>query len=145
MESKNLIGLNTSVDEDVIKRAVNDTIKTAIYAAMGEPEKLIKKVVDEMVNMWVDGEGREARKGSWKARPYIEYITEKTVKDSIRECIKELVEENKESFKAAVKKYLMQGEFRNKMAETYIEAVLGTAKNEWTMPIEINFKERKRD
>lgn len=134
-----------SIDEEIIKKTINDAIKVALVSAIGNPEEVIKKVVWAAMDKYVDRNGRECRKTECGASPYIEWLVGNVVNDAVRECIKELVEENRESFKVAVKKYIMRGEFRDKMAERYIEAVLGAAKNEWKIPIEINFKGIGRD
>lgn len=144
MQNKNLIGLNMNIDEEIIKKTINDAIKVALVSAIGNPEEVIKKVVWAAMDKYVDRNGKERRKTDYDAIPYIEWLVGNVVNDAVRECIKELVEENREAFKASVKKYLMRGDFRDKMAEKYIEAVLGAAKSDLKMPIEINFKEIKR-
>ena len=141
---KETYDLGISIDKSVIEANVTKLVAGAIADALGDKEKIVQIAVEQVLSSYVDSDGKPCGKNSYYARPYIQYIAEKTVEDTIRKQIAETIEENKDAFKEAIKKELSKPNVRNKIGSSFIEALLATSKEKWRVPIQIAFEKEEK-
>lgn len=134
-----IVGLNLELDEQMIAETVKQTANMAIAKALGDPGKIVQKAVENIMGEYVDEDGKTCRQGSYKARPYIEYIAHDIVRTTVKECIREYIEENRDGFKQAVRDCMRNNDFANRTAERYLETVLECTNGRFTMPMDIKF------
>ncbi len=93
-----------SIDAKYVEEEVSRIVKAAIVSTLGNRDEIIRKAIDRTIDTYVDRDGNPCRKDNYRARPYLDYLAEKTVETVVREAMAEMVEENKEEFKAEIKK-----------------------------------------
>lgn len=143
MSEKETYNLGIDIDKDIIESNVTKIVAGAIATALGDKEILVQRAVEKVLTSYVDSDGKPCNRSSYHARPYIQYIAEKVVEDTIRKQIAETIEENKDAFKEAIKKELSKPSVRNKIGSSFIEALLATSKDKWRVPIQIDFEKEK--
>jgi hypothetical protein len=141
----NIVGLDLNVDQEYIAASVEKIVKAAIVQALGDQDKIIKKAIDNTIGSYVDRDGKPCQKTSWNAIPFLDYLAEKTVRDTVRECVMELVENNKQEFKDAIMKQLNTRRFKENLAEQFLKVVVEAAGNDWKMPVTVSFQQIRED
>ena len=135
----NIMGVELNLDQEYIKAAVEDIVKAGIVKALGDPSAIVKKAVDETINKTVDEDGKPCR-DSWRTKPYLQWLAEKTVKETVAECIKEYIRDHQEEFKNEILKQLSNPKFRKDVAVKFLNAITDAADSHYKMPISVSFK-----
>lgn len=138
----NVLGIDLNIDEKFIQESVQSVVKAAMIDALGDPSVLVKAAIDQAINKYVDKKtGEESRKGNWGSVPWLDYLANKVVEDTVREVVVQVVEENTEVFKEEIKKQFSDKKFRNNAAAAFIRTIMDAATSRYSMPISISFKE----
>ena len=132
-----------SIDTQYIEGEVNRIVKAAIVAALGNRDEIIKKAIDNTIDSYVDERGNPCKKDSYRAKPYLDHLAEKTVENVVREAIAEVVDENREAFKVEIKKNIGKRKWKENMAQSFIQMIIDNTKSEWKMPVSISFEKPK--
>lgn len=136
----NIVGLDLNIDQEYIAESVQKIVKAAIVSALGDQDTIVRKAIDSTINSYVDRDGLEVKKGSWNAIPYLDWVAEQTVKNTVRDCMKEFIKENKEEFKKIIKEQISDKKFKEDVAGSFIKTMLSAADNICEMPITVSFK-----
>ena len=140
----NIVNLDLNLDQDYIKASVENVVKGAIIQALGEPERLVANAINMVVDSYVDEDGKPVKKDSYRAKPYLQWLAEHTIKKTVRECIKEEVEKRSAEFRAEVTKQISTKKFKDDVFGAFVETVLKEADGNFKMPITLTF-EKPRD
>lgn len=137
------VNASLSIDAGYIEAEVQKIVKTAIVATLGNRDEIIRKAIDSTIDQYVDESGKPCKKDSYRARPFLDYIAQKTVENTVREAIAEVIEENKEEFKEEIKRQLGKRKWKESVAQTFVQLVMDEAKSEWKMPVSITLEKPK--
>lgn len=137
-----IMGVELNLDQEYIKGAVEDIVRAGIVKALGDPAQIVNAALKQTINRKVDRRTGEPSDRGWDAVPYLNWLAEKVVEDTVRECIKEYIEENKDAFKAEVLKQLSNPVFRKNTAVAFIDRISSCATRQYEMPIHVEFKPR---
>lgn len=132
-----------SIDAKYVEEEVSRIVKAAIVSALGNRDEIIRKAIDRTIDTYVDRDGKPCRKDNYKARPYLDYLAEKTVETVVREAMAEMVEENKEEFKTEIKKAIGKRKWKEDMAQTFVQMIIDDAKSDWKMPVTVSLEKPK--
>ena len=132
-----------SIDAKYVEEEVSRIVKAAIVSALGNRDEIIRKAIDRTIDTYVDRDGNTCRKDNYRARPYLDYLAEKTVETVVREAMAEMVEENKEEFKAEIKKAIGKRKWKEDMAQTFVQMIIDDAKFDWRMPVTVSLEKPK--
>lgn len=136
----NIMGVELNLDQEYIKAAVEDIVKAGIVQALGNPSDIVKRAIDQTINQKVDRDGKPSR-DSWNAIPYLQWLSEKTVKETVAECIKEYIQDHQEEFKTEVLKQLSNPKFRKDVSVKFLDTIINVGASRYAMPISVSFKE----
>lgn len=129
-----------SIDAQYIEGEVNRIVKVAIVSALGNRDEIIRKAIDNTIDSYVDERGNPCKKDSYRAKPYLDYLAEKTVENVVREAMAEVVDENREAFKVEIKKNIGKRKWKENMAQSFIQMIIDNTKSEWKMPVSISLE-----
>ena len=127
---KETLNMGIQIDKELIENNVSNAVCVAIASALGDKDELIGKAVKAVVSSYVDTEG---------AIPYLKYLAEQSIKESVKNEIAKMVEENKEQFSQAIRAELNKPSVRQQLAAAFIDAVIGVAQQDWKMPVTVSF------
>lgn len=142
---QNILGVEMKIDQEYIKLAVEDIVKTAMVSALGDPQELVRKAIDVTVGTYVDSDGKPCKQDSYRAIPYMRWLAKEVVEKCVRESVSELLEANKELLKAEVLHQIRTKKFGEKMVGAFFGVVLQSAQSKYKMPISVNFEEPKEE
>lgn len=142
---KETLNMGIQIDKELIENNASNAVCVAIASALGDKDELIGKAVKAVVSSYVDSEGRPCSSGSYRAIPYLKYLAEQSVKESVTNEIAKMVEENKEQFSQAIRAELNKPSVRQQLAASFMDAILGAAKSGWKIPITVSFKREEQD
>lgn len=136
---KETLNMGIQIDKELIENNVSNAVCVAIASALGDKDELIVKAVKAVVSSYVDTEGRPCSSGSYRAIPYLKYLAEQSVKESVKNEIAKMVEENKEQFSQAIRAELNKPSVRQQLAAAFLDSVIGAAQQDWKMPVTVSF------
>lgn len=140
--NKKILGLEMNLDQEYIKGAVEDIVKAGIVQALGNPEEIVRAAISQSIAKKVDRDGKPST--SYDAKPYLDWLANRTVEQTVRDCIVQWIEENKQSLETEIKKQLGSKKFKEQTAASFIKTMLDSANSHYTMPLYIRFEEPKR-
>lgn len=140
--SKNLMGLDFSVDQNAINNVVETVIKSSIVDALGAKDQLVEQAVKTMISTKVTEDGSTPRYSSDKTFNLIEYQVRKAVSGLLKELIGEILEDNREAFKKEFKKQLSSNRSIEAFTRSMIDGTVENLNNRWSPSMTINFSER---
>ena len=146
-QEQKIVEVQTNVSQEFIAGSVQEVVKAAIVNALGNPEELVRRAIGDVLDMPVEkdtGKPSDSH-SSWCTMPFIDWLVMDAVKNTVKECIAEVIHEDRDSFKEAVLHQLRTKKMKNKIAEAFIAAILGSAEDDWKMPITVQFEKPKRD
>ena len=141
MENNDIVQVQTSVSKEYIASAVQEVVKAAIVSALGDPEKLVRRSIGDVLDLKVDKETGEISNRGWNTTPYIDWLVKRAVEKTIKECITEAIQEHQDEFKAAVLHQIRTRKFQNAVTVAFCDAILSSATDDWKMPVTVEFKE----
>ena len=133
------------IDKELIEKNVTAMVAHAIADALGDKEKLVNDAVAKILQSYVKKDGTPCSPNDWNKTPYIQYLANKCVEDTIREELQKAVEENKDAFRDVIRKELTRKKRQNQIGAAFIDAILTSAKSEWRTPITVSFEPPKED
>lgn len=139
------LNMGIEIDKNLIEKNVSDTICAAIASSLGDGEELVRKAVQIIVKRYVDDSGRECSSSSYNAKPYLKYLAEKTIENTVKKEVAKMVEENKDAFAKAIREELYKPNVRKQLANSIISAILEVTKSTWMMPITIQMQPYQGD
>ena len=141
--NKEKMTASLSIDTQYIEGEVNRIVKAAIVSALGNRDEIIKKAIDNTIDSYVDERGNPCKKDSYRAKPYLDYLAEKTVENVVREAMAEVVNENREALKVEIKKNIGKRKWKENMAQSFIQMIIDNTESEWKMPVSISLEKPK--
>ncbi len=140
-EGKNLVGLNLNIDQDLIKESVEEIVRAGIVQALGDPSAIVKECVDRTINQKVDGEGRP--RGYSSDTPYLQWLANKTVENTVRDCITKYIEEHSAEFEAEIIRQLDTEKFKKDTAAAFLQCLANQSTQYYKMPVHVTFEAPK--
>ena len=135
---KEKLNMGVEIDKELIESNVSNAVCVAIASALGDKDELIGKAVKAVVSSYVDSEGRPCSSGDYRATPYLKYLAEQSIKESVKSEIAKMVEENKEQFSQAIRAELNKPSVRQQLAAAFLDAVSRAAQRDWRMPVTVS-------
>lgn len=135
--------MSLNISQDLIKSAIQEEVKAGIIRALGDPSKIVKDAIASMTDTYVDVNGNITKIGSYRSKPYFDWLAEETVKKTVREEIEKYVNEHREEFANVIRMELGKKTFRNNMAAEFIKTITEAIHRDYKMPITISFNELK--
>lgn len=139
-DTRNLMGLNLSVNEDLIADAVRESIVASIAASLSNSDKLVAEFVKQMLTRRVrTDDGTIPRYSSDKTCTYMEYLVRKAIEEQTRAELVAMIDEQKPQLRKAI-----QREFQNKkmidgFVGMFFDALKGTIDNNYTCKVHMDF------
>lgn len=141
-EGKNLVGLNLNIDQDLIKESVEEIVRAGIVQALGDPSAIVKKCVDKTINQKVDRDGKPGR-GYSSDIPYLQWLANKTVEDTVRSCITKYIEEHSAEFEAEIMRQLDTKKFKKDTAAAFLQCLADQSTQYYKMSVGVSIEAPK--
>lgn len=90
------------LSKDLIEPIIRAQLHASIVSAMNRQEELVGQVVNTVMNMKVDSDGKPERYSG--GRPLITWMAEDAIKGAAKEAVQEWFSENKETMKIHLRK-----------------------------------------
>jgi len=133
--------MSLQINEDMVKPILEKQIQSAIMANIGDPEKLVEKVVSTALSKKVNREGNVSNYSSDNKYDYLEVLTEVAIRNAAKEALKEWLADNKELLKTAVTKELNKPARLKTIVGAFADAAENSFKCDWRFSCDVNFSE----
>lgn len=145
-KTTNLMGLNLSVNSELIADAVRETIIASIAEGLGNKEAIIHEFVNSVMMDRVLVENGERPRGysSEKTCSRLEYVIRKAIMEIVREEMINMVEEQKPVLRELIRKEFAKKNVQSELVQMFMDSMKGAIENPYRAQINIGF-ERKND
>jgi hypothetical protein len=143
-ESKNLMGLNLSVNNDLVAEAAREAIVASIAASMSNKEQIVKEFVKSMLSERVLAENGEKPRGysSERTCSRMEYCVRKALEEIAREEVANMVEEQKPALRDLVRKEFQKKNVQGQFVEMFMDSLADNMTNRYTSKISVEFAKK---
>lgn len=98
--------MRLDIEQEMIEPIVRDHIAAAIVSQIGDPEDLIRRMVNLALSAKVASDGKVSKYSSDNKFDFIEALCGKAIREAATEAIQRIVEEQKPAIEAAIVKQL---------------------------------------
>ena len=123
------------LSKDIIEPIVRAQLQASITAALGRSDLLVGQVIQTMMNLKVDDNGKNT--SSSYGTPLITWMAEKAIKDAAMAAMKEWFVEHRDEIKKQVQTAL--GKQAKTMAEKFVVHMAETAMSPYQTQIDVKF------
>lgn len=125
---------------DLIKPAINAHVASAISTALGSSDKIVEKLIFEVMNRKVDERGNPDNYG--RGKPWIEWIAEDMVKQSIVDGLKEAMVARKPEIAELISKSLKdhKSDFHKRIISSAVDGLTESLASRYACTIEFKAK-----
>jgi len=140
-DSKNLMGLNLSVDNDLIAEAAKEAIIAGIASAMSNKEQIVHEFVKASLTERVLVEDGTKPRGysSEKTCSRMEWYVRKEIIEVVREEVANMIEEQKPAIRELVRKEFKNTETQNKFVDMFIDSLTQSITSQYRTSISVEF------
>lgn len=144
-DQKSLMGLNLSVDNDLIAEAVRESIIASVAAGLSNKEQIISEFVKASLTERVLVEDGSKPRGysSEKTCSRMEYVIRKAIIEIAREEVMAMVEEQKPVLRDLVRKEFQKKPVQSKFVEMFMNSLSDTLCNQYRTKINVEFQQEK--
>lgn len=140
-----MLGIDLNVDNEYMEQVVKDTVLLGISEALEEKNHITQNLVEAVLNIKVDEQGKPARGSYDQKYTLLEYHVRKLIEEETKGQIKELLEEKRPFVREKIKKALQEKKTIDRFTDNFIKAVGESLENSWHTKIDINFEKPERD
>ncbi len=141
-ESKNLMGLNLSVDNDLVAEAAREAIVASIAASMSNKEQIVHEFVKSMLSERVlaDNGGKPSGYRDERTCSRMEFYVRKALTELAKEEVANMIEEQKPALRNLVRKEFQKTKVQSQFVEMFMESLTGSVTGKYTANIAVDFK-----
>lgn len=111
-------------------------------ANIGNPEKLIEKVVATALSQKVNKEGKVDSYNSYNTYDYLEVLTGQAIRGAAKEALKQWLADNQELLKTAVTKELNKPARLKTIVGAFADAAEKSFKSDWRFNCDVTFQKK---
>ena len=126
------------MSDSSIEEALKTSIQSAVIAALGGSEQLVREMVAQTLEIKVDKDGRKAQYSSDEKFTYIEWLSQDLIREAVRKAFQTLVNEQQESVTQQVADELLKQ--NNLLAKGLVDGLIENIKVNGEYAIKIHFK-----
>lgn len=141
-ETKNLMGLNLSVDNEVIAQAAKEAIIAGIASSLEMKDQIVHEFVKSMLSERVLVEDGSKPRGysSEKTCSRLEFGVRKAIIEVVREEIANMIQEQKPQLKETIRKEFQKEQNQSKLVEMFMDSLATSIDNPYRSKINIEFE-----
>lgn len=140
-DSKNLMGLNLSVDNDLIADAAREAIIAGIAATLSNKEQIVHEFVKASITERVLVEDGSKPRGynSEKTCSRMEWIVRKAIIELVKEEVANMMEEQKPVLRELIRKEFKKMDTQSKFVQMFMDSLTDSITNRYTAKINVEF------
>lgn len=144
-DSRNLMGLNLSVDNDLIADAAKEAIIASITSAMSYKEQLVHEFVKACLTERVLVEDGTKPRGysSEKTCSRMEWYVRKEIMEAVRVEVANMIEEQKPAIRELVRKEFKNTKTQSKFVDMFIDSLTESITSKYSTSISVEFTSSK--
>ena len=96
-------------------------------------------ILFDYLSRHVDSDCKPCSSSSYRARTYLDWLAQETIKETVKQAIREEIDEHKEEFKEIIKQQISSKRMKNNIALAFLATIVDCAKSTYKMPIEVKF------
>lgn len=142
-ESNNLMGLNLSVNSELIADAVRETIIASIAEGLGNKEEIIHEFVKASLTdrVRVDNGDTPKNWGQEETCSRLEYTMRKAITEIAKEELTAMVEEQRPVLREMIRKEFAKKSVQGELVDMFLNSMKRTISNPYRTIVNIGFEE----
>ena len=142
-ESTNLMGLNLSVDNDLIASAAREAIVASVAESLKMKDRLVEEFVHSMLTEKVRVEdGNPVRFSNDKTCSRMEYVVRCGIQEALKEELCKMLDETKPLLREQIRKELAKQKTREGLVEMFMSSLSDTMRNRYAAKIDVSFSKK---
>lgn len=141
----NLMGLNLSVNSDLIAEAVRETIVASIAEGLGNKDAIIREFVNSVLTdrVLIEDGSRPRGYRDEKTCSRLEYTIRKAITEVAKEELSNVIEEQKPVLRDLIRKEFAKKDVQSGLVEMFMESMKKTIDYPYRAKISIGFEKRE--
>jgi len=132
--------VSLQISKDLVNPIVETKVKEAILAAMGGQEKIIEKVVNEVLSRRVDENGKHTNNTYSDKFSWLDVVVTKQIREAVETQVKDVVAESSIQIREAVIKQLQSKKGSSMVAAALVDCLSKTFASSWTSKFDVKFE-----
>lgn len=138
----NIVGLDLSIDNDYLMRAVKETVMMGISESLNGKNEIVSQLVNSVLSTKVDKEGKISCYNNENRYSLLEFYVRKLLKEITIEEIKKICEEKKPEIREIIRKELVKKTSTQKFVDKFFDCMAENLDSSWDTNINIDFEKK---
>lgn len=140
-----LFGLDLKIDQEAITGVIKQMVNAGIVQALDEKNNIASSIVNQVLSMKVDDEGKVSSYSSYNKYTLLEYCVKQMIKDESLNVIKEVMEEKREDIRGMIKREMSKKETIDSFYKAFLSGVVDSIDSTYrtTINVSVNKKEER--
>lgn len=137
----NLMGLNLSVDNELIAEAAREAIVASVAESLNMKDRLVQEFVKSMLTERVRvDDGKPSQYHGDRCCSRMEWYVRKAIQEATKEEIINMIEAQKPVIAEMVRKEFMSRNTQSQFVEMFMDALAGTFRNNYRAKVNVEFE-----
>lgn len=133
------MGMSLQLDTEYIKNLTKEIVKQGMVETLGN-ENLVGAIVSEILNKKVDENGNVTTSLYSRAKPMLQYLVDKELREQIVEIAKEAIEEKKPAIREAIKKEMQKKATIDQFVSKFYSSIIDNLHSSYRTQINVNIE-----
>ncbi|RGR75488.1 hypothetical protein DWY25_04430 [Holdemania filiformis] len=140
-----LFGLDLKIDQEAITGVIKQMVNAGIVQALDEKNNIASSIVNQVLSMKVDDEGKVSSYSSYNKYTLLEYYVKQMIKDEAVNVIKEVMEEKREDIRGMIKREMSKKATIDSFYKAFLSGVVDSIDSTYrtTINVSVNKKEER--
>lgn len=140
-----LFGLDLKIDQEAITGVIKQMVNAGIVQALDEKNNIASSIVNQVLSMKVDNEGKVSSYSSYNKYTLLEYYVKQMIKDEAVNVIKEVMEEKREDIRGMIKREMSKKATIDSFYKAFLSGVVDSIDSTYrtTINVSVNKKEER--
>lgn len=140
-----LFGLDLKIDQEAITGVIKQMVNAGIVQALDEKNNIASSIVNQVLSMKVDDEGKVSSYSSYNKYTLLEYCVKQMIKDESLNVIKEVMEEKREDIRGMIKREMSKKATIDSFYKAFLSGVVDSIDSTYrtTINVSVNKKEER--
>ena len=140
-----LFGLDLKIDQEAITGVIKQMVNAGIVQALDEKNNIASSIVNQVLSMKVDDEGKVSSYSSYNKCTLLEYYVKQMIKDEAVNVIKEVMEEKREDIRGMIKREMSKKATIDSFYKAFLSGVVDSIDSTYrtTINVSVNKKEER--
>ena len=138
---KQALGMSMQISQEFIDNLAREMVSESLMKTLGGSDRFVEELIRQVLMVKVNEDGKPST--YYDAKPYLEYLVNKIIRDEVQETVAEIMNEKRPEIRAALRKELSKKKVMDSIYDKFIACMVDNVQSSWKTKINVEFSKDK--